>query len=712
MINEEPKNLTFAFLNGATETVLTTDPIGWEGQSVMFPRGDDFGINADVTVPFQFTNENRDYLKSVWEATGVFSVIRLKIYKKNNDWTTSLFYEYEFDFTTYSDDFSKITLEGKEVGLLSAFKANVDTVFDIDLGEDGVDLIYEASKYKANNLLQIVPGTCDSFAPSSPAAFFRKIKGSRAVRSYTTELSFTDTSLNPYTSLTARALKDGLSFDIHTRIDSLVVRVSSASLTPTRGDLVEVDRYYLSGVTEYNTGWRYFFGDIPTPANHVHPTSVSLISDDGYNFTVDVTFSGIDRIDNTGVINASTEEKIHVVVSSFYYAPTMVIQTTTDIDNYLEVDTLTDRQYTGGTLKCFTHNWAIEKILEKIYPSATLDYNFPIITDLAVGERGGILLSSTTCFIKYNGGVDTVLTVPLKLSDLLKSLDVLYCIGIDITGNVLTLDYRENFYLPTAQTTYQLVSNNIKLSQDTKHQFSKIVVGWNSKDQSANGLLAFNTKNQYNVANAVSEQEYNIVSPFIGDMYSIDEIILGSVEATGDELAKKKSKENADIVLFDAYRPDLYTFAPYKGQTSMTNFKGDMSTAYNVALTPERLLLTHRDYISISAYLCGVAYPVKFASCDINSGDSGISTTIPGEYYETVVERSDMSVNTDPMFLPVIVEFETAVDIDNLEDIKTSKYKYYSVTHEKTGEVINGHVNSAGFKIGKNQTQQWVLQRK
>jgi hypothetical protein len=247
------------------------------------------------------------------------------------------------------------------------------------------------------------------------------------------------------------------------------------------------------------------------------------------------------------------------------------------------------------------------------------------------------------------------------------------------------------------------------LSQDTKHQFSKITVGWNSKDQSANGLLAFNTKNQYNIVNAVSEKEYNIVSPFIGDMYSIDEIILGSVEQTGDELAKKKDKENAEIVLFEAYRPDVYTYALYRGQTLMSNFKGDLATAYNVGLTPQQLLMKHLPYISISAYKNPEANAIKYASCDINSGDEGLTIIFDGE---TSFERNMVAQTETPMFLPVTVEFETAVDVDNLEDIKAAKYKYYSVTHEKTGEVINGHVNSAGFKIGKNQTQQWVLQKK
>ncbi len=97
-----PNEVVYTFITEITldwtsELILTTDPKGWEEQSVAFTRGDDFGINAEFTVPFYFSREGRAELKRIFDLRGQFATAQVRIEKRKNDWTFENFYIYKLE---------------------------------------------------------------------------------------------------------------------------------------------------------------------------------------------------------------------------------------------------------------------------------------------------------------------------------------------------------------------------------------------------------------------------------------------------------------------------------------------------------------------------------------------------------------------------------------------------------------------------------------
>ena len=183
---------------------------------------------------------------------------------------------------------------------------------------------------------------------------------------------------------------------------------------------------------------------------------------------------------------------------------------------------------------------------------------------------------------------------------------------------------------------------------------------------------------------------------------SIDILYVQSYEIDPNTLQTEMS---ISLLANFVYREEIY-----KDHTIISGFKGDAATIYNIPLTPQRILNRWKEYLAIS-FVGSSDKTLKFGTTKILN-----SAIVSKCDYEAsnVSENTDFSLTSvPPVFLPSIISVdtpETIIDVNTFED--EDKYKYFEFTHQKTGKIYQGWINSATFAPTKNKTQKLVLQAK
>ena len=168
------------------------------------------------------------------------------------------------------------------------------------------------------------------------------------------------------------------------------------------------------------------------------------------------------------------------------------------------------------------------------------------------------------------------------------------------------------------------------------------------------------------------------------------------------------TKFTGDITVdtFDVYIENVSTryWNLVKEEGSIiSGFKGDYATAYNVPLTPKRIINQHLSYIGISNYKNTL--PIIFTSTSL---DADMISKMSWES-ANVIEKGDIITDDESIvFKPITITFDTAIDYDTLTSIKEDKYKYFEIIEK--GVTYTGWIDVVAFNIGKNQKQQWKLQ--
>lgn len=492
-----PKLYTyFLVVDGTTTTELTTDPKGWQEHSIAFSRTDDFGLNIEHTIPLSFSREGREIIKNEFENKGVFADVKCIIKKRNNDWTVSTFYEYKLDFTTYNDNIQFIEITGTETGLLSKLMAYRDTEYDIALPTSGKSFMnYDGITINKKNLIQCGYGATIEL----PHEDWYSPIGYRSGRTYNDKISFVDSNGLPWKNMMFQVLEAG-TYRIRVKLN-LKIRIQY----PFGGFTSPASKPMW--LLKHNANMTSFVsGDVLYEFAPTHSDSNSFLSrrtDEfiGYDITSDYSIS-LDKpyVSLVYPQNNGTYLKVAEVREGF--------------NTFIEISNDVASPYQNMTLEYVTHQWLIQQLLNKIYPSNTLTYNLTHTNYLPA-------LISDDCIRNLNK-TDGTGKFTVKLSDVLKSLDVLECIGIDITGSTMTISPRANMYSGTKYKT--VTSKDISVKADISNVFNRINVGWDTakRDKDSDLSYPFNCKKTFEVVNSPVESELDLVHPFIGDCYEIE----------------------------------------------------------------------------------------------------------------------------------------------------------------------------------------------
>lgn len=670
-----PKSYKYSIIHNGVTTVLTTDPKGWQEESIGFTRSDDHGLNVEYTIPLSFAKEGYRKLKAVFDSGGMFATAQLKIEKRNNSWGFDNFYLYKLDFKTYKDNLYSIEINGLEDGLLSKFNACADTEYEIPLASEKRFLSYTGVSKVQSNILQA--GVGQLTANHVGVSYFFPIKGSRAVRSYAPEFKFTDADGNPFTTMMFQCLS---SHTVSVKISLAHIIKSSSILSPPAGQMALI---------QHDADWATV-SVVTNLYNNSEGSDWNITTRwDEFHYMLDLTIS----------FEAGWYYS-WCYISSVDTGNAELINTDYDYNNgrnsYMDINYVTVSEFTGSKLHVFTHDWLINALLAKIDPTAVLSYGLEAEHYLPV-------LAAPSC-IRNLGNLAFDGTVTVSLRNVLKSLNCFYGIGIDVTGNVMSIRRMSEMY--KQESAGRLVAKNLVLTFSEKHNFNKIKVGSKATNLVTNGYYAFNCENNFTVQNSLVDSSLDLTCPFKTDMYSIDKIVLDAASATSTT-TDTTTENKGDIVCFAIAIPSgSGDYSLIRSSASfISGFKGDTATAYNLPLSPKRILNTHKKYLGVSNFRNGL--PIIYASTDINADTvSRLSWES-----ENVTEKAEIvTVDADVPFLPLTITFDTAERYSTLVGFQSDKYKYYEVLDERTGKIYTGWPNKITFGIAKDQSQNWELQ--
>ena len=504
MVNRSPRPYRYTLLwnDGTTDqtTVLAKDPVGWSEHNISFTRSVDFGLDTEYVVPLSFSGQGYNILKSVFERTGAFSVVRVRIEKRNNNWQYYQIYLYRLDFKSYKDNFSTIEIEGIDDSLLSKISANADKEFEIDLPATNKTLIeYTGVTLIKKNLIQCGYGKLERNSNIDTLAFL--LKGTRTIRNYTEYFQFTDENGTPYETMTFKVLKT-VTQDIEYHLNITIKQKDSSGIPPS-GSI------------------KFYKHD----ANFQNPT---LLTDGSLNDVVFASsrsetgggfFTGYynnDTFEYSGTIigaNLNAGEYISVFFSALSFVTVSIID---GFDCYISLNSMSESPYENAIIEVFTFEWVISQLLKKINSNAILNYILPDI--------GYVPVLSCTQAIRNIGKTNGTGKFKAKLKDVLKALNYSYCTAIDISGNTLSVYERSEVYNTTNKG--ELTVNNIVSEyDDDTHCYNTVKVGGKTKDEYKTKVYPFNCIKTFRIPDTLSEREYNLEHPFEIDCYSIEEMI-------------------------------------------------------------------------------------------------------------------------------------------------------------------------------------------
>ena len=504
-----PNKYKFSILYDDKEHELQHDPKGWEENSIGFTRSSDFGNNVEYVVPLKYAFDGRQLLKMLWERDGIYAKAKLRIYKKDNEYTFNHFYQYLFDFTTYQDDLNYVTMNGIEDSFYSKFQTFANTEYAVPLPQlsNKMFINFTGTSVVRENRLQFSYGEpIKGWLESKNGQHNFPLRGTRAVRSFVRELAFTDSEGLPYESLTIRAVEN-VTFELKVNMDIktkewIITLLESPNPRlriwkhQANGDLISEVKTY-EPTTSKLAFWTSYLAGV-FPYLEVRNTFV-------YEETLNISL-------NAGELLS------FCYVSNFAHSSIRVLEA---LNSDLRISYLSASNYENLQLEVFPFSYLLRALVKEIDSEAILEYNDRVEPYLN-------MLTCTDAIINAFGVSENKIHCSLRKA--LDALNVLECIYVDFTGNKMRVGLRKDAYLDQ-QIGEEIEVSNIVIKQQTDHIFSRIVVGWESDERvngeqentEENGLTyPFCEKKTFEIKKALKENEYSIVSPFMGDCYTIE----------------------------------------------------------------------------------------------------------------------------------------------------------------------------------------------
>jgi hypothetical protein len=284
----------------------------------------------------------------------------------------------------------------------------------------------------------------------------------------------------------------------------------------------------------------------------------------------------------------------------------------------------------------------------------------------------------------------------------------LYDIGVDITGNVMTIDYAENMYKNTESMSIDVSS--LELMYNDKFCYNNIISGTDtSKDLNVKyGVYSPFNKKTYTISDNVISSDNNdleLLHPFKIDQYSIDQ--WWSDLSLNEEKVKDDTATEIAMIAFNLVPDEFYYFHPIRAEYINEGFTltQEVLDYYNIPFTPRRILDNKRK--SLSTLFFGGDGVLQWASNSVALSNGFISKM---EYEsENVVEDEDVDFsNVERLYMPISCNVETSIDVDSLLLLKENKYDYVTIT-DKRGNVYKAFISKLISNIGKTGTNNCEL---
>lgn len=635
-------------------STLEFEPSNWQDMELGLKR-EGHTLNREFSIDMTMYGDASTALQTLYEANGSTSVASVSIYKRNNSMVMVLFKTMLINFTSYTLKRGVVSVNLIENNLRKSIDDKKAVSYDILLPETNICKYTGVSKIRTNKLMP-TQGNLWNYSN-----YKRVLPGTRQ-SGYSSNISFNDPSGSPYEKMFFRALATH-TVTLEYCLGSLWVYQNTASGTVPRTGKMKLIK--VSGSTE--TVIREWTPTIETTAS-------GLGSYRNEYFEYPTTY--------TANIQLIAGDLVMLIFAPQDWAGitfTMTIPDLVDSPSFMKTTDVSVSIFNDYRVKTISCKYALEQLLLKMGLTATVDYNL-------LDTHFIPMLTSIQGLAQVEAG-----TVSLKFEEVIKALECWYGATVDYSDTQVIIDYQAESYKDELEANIPLI-NDFELKDDSTHVYGSIRVGYKTDDSSVeNGQQEALCLNTFSLANN-SKSELDLACPFKASPYTIEKI-LEDLDASSDTT----TTADGDVFVLCCVPFTTTESILYKsyGYTNMP------ATYYNVPISPARILKANERYIAVGCKE-GAIIPILSST----ERFSGARVTLGYESVPVVELTPDLVLDT-PLFNPVTLDFQTCIQIETMDSIKSNKY--YTFTDKNTNKVYKGFVNIISLQLGKVESESFNL---
>lgn len=687
----------------ATATPLDYTPDGWMDTELTWVRNMDYkGVFRSLKTEYKFVKDGAKILRKIFYEQGVEGICQLRIdIRKNSDWTYEEFHKADLNFKTAQDldDYFNISLDDDSVFAKLKANANVDYEVPISWDDDphieldGIDLYgkYFYAPFDGRD------GFHDIY--QTPFIYYRK-EGDFPVAVPSSQeyyQSFEIGSLAGMGDVWSDSMFNSpchllhASQDMNIRIEGKytinLFRVTPGTpATRNRQFLIVVDR----NKTVIRTGLLHLSGYLADAA--------------GSSLTYDAVI-------DSGTISIPSGSKVYVVNSLEFPAPPDYIFVTTFSNanltdpnpaKFLTISVTFKLALSYSTVLAY---WDFfDRMCKKVLDStSTVSYsNF--LRSESDFEDNQPAYTFVTCGDALRGFQDDSVKIRSTFNKMFEDASKRWMLGLGLDAtNRIVIERLQSFFDGSTLIADLGEVKDLELLVAEEYFFNSLKVGMESQDyDQLNGRGEYNQSTTFKLpfTRIVTNEDW--VSDYRFDMYGI--------ETYRANLSQKKTtdsiSDNDTFVIggkiggmhYKLSRPNYLDGGTISGVLDTVN-------SYQIGLSAARQM--RRNY-PLLASICHLrdAESITFQTTDKNPNlVSKYSTARP-----TITENANIAVSDlgDPLWLPIIAEFESEVPINLRTLLATNPYGYFQFKN-KFGVTIKAFMIEAGMKPATNATYRWKM---
>lgn len=718
-----PKKYKYSVIYEDVEYPAENDPNGWADEAVAYSRGDDYGVNTELSGTAKFCFSDKTLLKRIFNLGGFNSSALLKIKKRLNILTYQDFYTSKIDFkkTTFDGNFFEV--DASENSIYAKLTSKKTQNYTVPMPTDGkIYLYYDGCRTKARNII-----TCDNMLgehskvddsfSNNYFGYAHYLNWTWSTKKYTANIGFAgdDALLAAHNSDNTAKLYSA--YFIQNTIASLTISGSihligyhhysgNDNPTPPSGFALRITNGIDSTKLTYlgidESGMKkYIYENIVIYAIDDYDVSeealinvdcvVSIVSPDGsYGYNIYIGYGGKEWKANIPVKAGG-----YMRIAAMYSSDRDWVQDDRPQELNVLFEDLTFSKKYGTGIQVVTHKWWINALMTKILGNT--DFTLKIDDDLF--EHYTPLLTTTD---ELNSLSSRYMYGTLK--DALDSLDTLFMTTVWCYGKTLWIRKRANSY-PTNNIRTINTCTKPSFKVDDKHIYNIVKTGWNKGDfDDTNGTYEALATNEFGMdIDMDDDNTLEIIHPYYGSALAIENYL----KTKADDGTDTDNSKDKKIFIFacnnSVNSSGYYTLCRDYKQLPTGQF--DITTYYNLCMSPMRILKTHRPYLDVSRWKNNKE--ITFTKAE---RDAVVTSQMS---WENEVIHEDWNIPStevaNPIFLPLIYEFTSDINFDSLDEISgENAYPMICIKNSYIGD-FNGWIEKVSFKIGKEEKQKFQL---
>jgi hypothetical protein len=652
---------------------------GWQDASIKYARNKGAaGMFRSFTLPLKFVKDGARILASLFYNKRIQAAINIVITKLNR--ATGIheyFYKGAPDLTTFDDGAYGVTVNVMERGLAELYNANKSTTYELPLDvPEGVTINWDGVELFSNTRYLI----------SQSLGFDPNFGGYYAIEHDGPYINIGAALSNSETSYPSLLFNDTTQYRDAGNLNPANNWPGDYLFSATANTLVKNLSLTLK-FTLISDGAQLFFwckNESSNVTRQIQLGSVTVAGNKTITVNGDFSFNENEKVWLVLHIN---ETPTHYCFFNWTAWPSGKL----DPDAFLEF--------------IFTYNYRkLPTQVKALRPLYVFQQLINKITDGKYSAKSQFLTDNDNFVITSGDGVRSLSGAVVKttLTDFIRSFNAWSAAEFGITTDIIPEAIFEDesyFWNSNKLPTLGEVAN-AHFINSTDYEFNNLVIGWpNQSYNDVNGRNEFNTTSQYSTPVTRLSQSLELTSVYRADSIGAEILRINldnkkTTDSTSDNdvfiINIEKTSNNG---LFNLNRP---VFDSIAGVLSP-------NTIFNVLLSPARCVRAHSAKIRSAMWALEDKY-LTFQTANKNDA------LVTKKGTEVIAENADIQISTLPIapyYQPVIVTFDTRVDI-NLKDIIESD-PYAQQPFSWMGDIYSGYILEASQVPNLNPKQGWKL---